>query len=367
MIALLDRLCAEGKLSAAEFETLLTHRDTLRAEVISRADAVRRKSYGTDVYIRGLVEVSNICKNDCYYCGIRRSNTHVARYRLSAEEILSSCAAGYRLGFRTFVLQGGEDGTFSDTFLTGLLREIKGRFPDCAVTLSLGERSDESYAALRKAGADRYLLRHEAHSAALYGKLHPAELSHENRMRCLKTLRRLGYQVGAGFMVGAPFQTIADLAQELCFLADFRPEMVGIGPFLPQHDTPFRDKPAGTAELTVFLLGLIRLMLPQVLLPATTALNSVSPDGRVEGLRAGANVIMPNLSPENARTNYQLYDNKKSTGLESAEALDALKAQVAAAGYQIVCARGDYAAAGSAQNSAEIDTKIGACTKNEPV
>lgn len=341
-ISLLNRLSEHGHLDKTEYLTLLAHRETIAETAMEMARAVRKQYYGTDVYIRGLIEVSNICKNDCIYCGIRRSNQNVARYRLNAEQILACCRTGYALGFHTFVMQGGEDGAFTDEFLCPLLRKIKEEFPDCAITLSLGERSFESYRMLREAGADRYLLRHEACNEALYQKLHPETMSHETRMRCLKDLRTLGYQVGAGFMVGAPFQTIDDIADELCFLQEFRPQMVGIGPFLPHHDTPFCAYPAGSAELTVFLLALIRLMLPSVLLPATTALNSVVADGRIRGLNAGANVVMPNLSPEDTRQLYQLYDNKKSSGLESAEAMQILKETFAAAGYQIVTARGDF-------------------------
>ena len=341
-ITLLHQLSEHGKLARTEYLHLLAHRKAIAETAMELAREVRRKYYGTDVYIRGLIEVSNICKNDCTYCGIRKSNQNVNRYRLNAEQILSCCRAGYRLGFRTFVMQGGEDGAFTDEFLCPLLRQIKTEFPDCAITLSLGERSSESYRLLREAGADRYLLRHEACNEALYRKLHPETMLHENRMRCLRDLRELGYQVGAGFMVGAPFQTVEDLADELCFLQDFRPQMVGIGPFLPHHDTPFCDYESGSADLTVFLLALIRLMLSNVLLPSTTALNSVVPDGRIRGLQAGANVVMPNLSPEDTRQLYQLYDNKKSSGLESAEEMQKLKESFAAYGYHIVTARGDF-------------------------
>ena len=339
---LLKTLSANGRLEREAYLELLHHRKGLADTAAEMAREVRKTHYGNEVYIRGLIEISNICRNDCTYCGIRRSNRSAVRYRLTSAQILSCCRAGYALGFRTFVMQGGEDAAFTDEVLVSLLRQIKAEFPDCAVTLSLGERSFKSYAALRGAGADRYLLRHEACSAALYEKLHPAEMSHENRMRCLRDLRALGYQVGTGFMVGAPFQTIDDLADELCFLQEFRPEMVGIGPFLPHHDTPFCDRPAGSADLTVFLLSLIRLMLPRVLLPSTTALNSISADGRIRGLLAGANVVMPNLSPADTRALYQLYDNKKSAGLESAEAMQQLRESFAAVGFEIVTARGDY-------------------------
>ena len=344
-MTLLQQLAQNHSLSHADFLTLLTQREQLAEEAATRARAVCEAEYGNRIYIRGLIEVSNICRNDCYYCGIRKSNAHVTRYRLTAEEILSCCEEGYALGFRTFVMQGGEDAALADAFLVPLLQEIKRRWPDCAVTLSLGERSRESYAALYAAGANRYLLRHEAANPALYAKLHPAALSHQNRLCCLRELLEIGYQTGMGFMVGAPFQTLEDLAAELCLLGEYRPQMVGIGPFLPHHETPFATYPAGTADLTVYLLSLIRLLLPHALIPATTALNSVSEDGRIRGILAGANVIMPNLSPMQNRAQYTLYDNKRATGLESAQALEELRTLMATAGRQIVTDRGDYRAA----------------------
>lgn len=306
------------------------------------AQKTAQKSFGRQIFVRGLIEFTNYCKNDCYYCGIRRSNKNAARYRLTQEEILECCRAGYRLGFRTFVLQGGENYFYSDEDIAAIVRAIKAQHPDCAVTLSIGERSRETYALWKQAGADRYLLRHETADCAHYAKLHPAELSAKNRQNCLYTLKELGYQAGAGFMVGSPYQTAENLADDLMFLQKLRPQMIGIGPFIPHHDTPFKDEPAGSVELTLVLLAVLRLLFPHVLLPATTALGTLAPGGRLLGIKAGANVIMPNLSPQNVRGKYLLYDNKLHTGAEAAEALNELQREVASIGYRIVSARGDY-------------------------
>lgn len=306
------------------------------------AQQTAQKSFGRQIFVRGLIEFTNYCKNDCYYCGIRCSNKNAARYRLTQEEILECCRAGYGLGFRTFVLQGGENYFYSDEDIAAIVRAIKAQHPDCAVTLSIGERSRETYALWKQAGADRYLLRHETADCAHYAKLHPAELSAKNRQNCLYTLKELGYQAGAGFMVGSPYQTAENLADDLMFLQKLRPQMIGIGPFIPHHDTPFKDEPAGSVELTLVLLAVLRLLFPHVLLPATTALGTLAPGGRLLGIKAGANVIMPNLSPQNVRGKYLLYDNKLHTGAEAAEALNELQREVASIGYRIVSARGDY-------------------------
>ena len=305
----------------------------------AQAEAVAR--FGKKIYVRGLIEFTNFCKNDCLYCGIRRSNATARRYRLSADEIVKCANTGYDLGFRTFVLQGGEDPFFTDDVLCGIIGRIRAAHPDCAVTLSFGERSRKSYERLHEAGAERYLLRHETASPALYRRWHPPEMSLENRMRCLSDLREIGYAVGAGFMVGAPSQTAADLACDLRFIEQFQPEMCGIGPFVPHHATPFSAFAPGTAELTCYLLSIIRLIKPNVLLPATTALGTIVPDGRERGILAGANVVMPNLSPVNRRKDYDLYDNKICTGEEAAECRGCLSRRVASVGYQLVSDRGD--------------------------
>ena len=316
------------------------------ALLAQRAAAVRQQVYGRDVFIRGLIEFTNYCRNDCFYCGIRRSNACAQRYRLTREEILACCRAGYGLGFRTFVLQGGEDPFFTTERLAEQVRAIKRAYPDCAVTLSVGEKDRATYQAWFDAGADRYLLRHETADEGLYRRLHPEELSLQNRMRCLRDLKDIGYQVGCGFMVGAPFQTPEMLLKDLRFLQAFQPHMVGIGPFIPHRDTPFRDCPPGTAQMTLRLLAIIRLMLPHVLLPATTALGTVQSDGRQRGMGYGANVVMPNLSPLSVRKKYALYDNKISTGEEAAESVALLKQSMAAAGYRVVTARGDWKGGG---------------------
>ncbi len=340
--SLTDKLAAGETLTHSEFVTLLEERTPdIAAYLAEKAVEKRKAIYGSAVYIRGLIEVSNICKNDCLYCGIRAGNVNCDRYRLTDEDILSACAEGYELGFRTFVLQGGEDGHFTDERLTSLLRAIKEAHPDCAVTLSLGERSRESYEALFDAGADRYLLRHETATKSHYEKLHPAPLSFENRMRCLRDLRDIGYQVGCGFMVGSPYQTTADIARDLLFIEEFKPDMCGIGPFFPNKDPVFADRPAGTPELTCYLLSIIRLIHPPVLLPATTALGTIHPEGRERGILSGANVVMPNLSPSSVRKKYLLYNDKVSDGAESAQSKAELVRRMEAIGYEVVTARGD--------------------------
>lgn len=341
MKKLIDKLFEEKNLTDDELKTLI--KEMPEPEYLYEKARIRATGvYGKKVFIRGLIEVSNYCKNDCLYCGIRKSNKNAQRYRLTDEEILSACENGYELGFRTFVMQGGEDSKFSDERLVSLVKEIKSRFPDCAVTLSLGERSDESYKKLRAAGADRYLLRHETACEAHYNSLHPQEMSYSNRMRCLKTLKKLGFQTGCGFMVGSPYQTVENIVADLRFIKEFEPQMVGIGPFLPHADTPFGKEKGGSAELTVYLLAMVRLMLPSVLLPATTALGTAEQGGREKGILAGANVIMPNLSPQSAREKYTLYNNKLHTGMENAYHLEKLKEQIAKIGYEIVCERGDF-------------------------
>ena len=342
LCALIDTLAERHSLATSEYEYLLDHRDDEAAAYLAeKAVKVRKAIYGNAVYVRGLIEISNICKNDCLYCGIRRSNHTCDRYRLTQEQILACADEGSELGFRTFVLQGGEDPYFTDEVLGGIVRRIKENHPDCAVTLSMGERSRESYEYLHAAGADRYLLRHETADKAHYGKLHPAEMSYENRMRCLRDLREIGYQVGCGFMVGSPHQTNAELAKDLNFIETFRPDMCGIGPFIPHKDTPFHDQSAGTLELTCYLLSIIRLIHPSVLLPATTALGTIHPQGRERGIQAGANVVMPNLSPVTVRKKYELYDNKICTGEESAQCRDCLNQRMLSVGYEIVTDRGD--------------------------
>lgn len=339
---LIEKLADAHSLSLSEYQELIKAQSPEAAALLAeKAVTVRQAIYGNTVYVRGLVEISNICRNDCFYCGIRRSNVHCERYRLSKEEILACAEEGYRLGFRTFVLQGGEDPFFTDQVLGGIVTALKESYPDCAVTLSMGERSRESYQRLKKSGADRYLLRHETADREHYGKLHPAEMSFHRRMCCLQELRELGYQVGCGFMVGSPGQTSYTLAEDLKFIEEFRPDMCGIGPFVPHKDTPFREYPAGTVEMTCYLLSIIRLIHPPVLLPATTALGTIDPQGREKGILAGANVVMPNLSPVSVRKKYELYDNKICTGEESAQCKDCLSARMASVGYEIVTDRGD--------------------------
>ncbi len=342
MTDIVEKLYRTSDLTDEELTALIETDDMDAAELLRRyADETRQKSYGKKVFLRGLIEVSSYCKNDCIYCGIRRSNKDAQRYRLSREEILSCCENGYELGFRTFVMQGGEDSSFTDDFMCSVISEIKEKYPDCAVTLSLGERSYDSYKRMKEAGADRYLLRHEAASQELYSKLHPDEMSLQNRKDCLFALKELGYQVGAGFMVGAPYQTTAHLVADLRFLQELQPQMIGIGPFVSHHNTPFADFKGGTLELTLRLLGILRLMFPKVLLPATTALGTIAPNGRELGLQTGCNVVMPNLSPVKVRKKYDLYDNKICTGEEAAECRGCLQRRIVSAGYEVATERGD--------------------------
>ena len=340
---LLARLETEHTLPRPEWRELILGRDPeLQAEAARRAMAVRRRIYGSRVFLRGLVEFTNFCKNNCCYCGIRAGNSNARRYRLTEKEILDSAAHGYELGFRTIVLQGGEDPAFGDDKLARIVEKLKSAHPDCAVTLSCGERPFEVYRRWKEAGADRYLLRHESADPAHYAKLHPASQILSTRLECLRMLRELHYQVGAGFMVGSPYQTVDSLTEDLVFLSGFKPEMVGIGPFIPHCDTPFAREKAGSVDLTVYLLSLIRLALPDVLLPATTALATLDPDGRRKGLFAGANVIMPNLSPPAVREKYLLYNNKAHTGLESAESYRQLIKSLAELGFEAGSDRGDH-------------------------
>lgn len=339
----IDKLHRTGALSKEEWIRVIDGRtpDTA-AYLFGLAGEVRQKYYGKDVYIRGLIEFTNYCKNDCYYCGIRKSNPNVRRYRLDEDTVLACCRHGYSLGFRTFVLQGGEDGYFTDERMVRLIGKIKHMFPDCALTLSIGEKEHASYQAYFDAGADRYLLRHETYNTEHYGKLHPSYLSASHRQDCLFDLKSIGFQVGAGFMVGSPFQKTEHLAEDMLFLKRLNPHMVGIGPFIPHRDTPFAGEKAGSLELTLYMLGLLRLMLPKVLLPATTALGSICDNGRELGILAGANVVMPNLSPPDFRKDYSLYDNKISTGAESAQGLAQLSRRMENIGFHITVHRGDY-------------------------
>ncbi|MDE6751947.1 MAG: [FeFe] hydrogenase H-cluster radical SAM maturase HydE [Eubacterium sp.] len=330
-------------LTDEEFKILLEDEsDDILSFLNERAAYVSKRTYGNKVYIRGLIEFTNYCRNDCYYCGIRRSNCNAERYRLTDEQILDCCETGYKLGFRTFVLQGGEDGFFSDEKIVEIIKKIKEIYPDCAVTLSIGERTYDSYKAFFAAGADRYLLRHETADSEHYSKLHPGNLSLENRMKCLYDLKEIGYQVGCGFMVGSPYQTTESIIKDLKFMKELKPHMVGIGPFIPHNLTPLKDCKQGGLKLTLRLLSIIRLMLPNVLLPATTALGTIDSEGREKGILAGANVVMPNLSPKNVRKKYLLYDNKICTGDEAAECILCMKRRMQSIGYEVVVSRGDY-------------------------
>lgn len=342
IIAMEDNAMDIQKMTKQELKDIIDeNKEQPSEELLKNARTVCDKYYGNRIFVRGLIEFTSYCKNDCYYCGIRAGNKNADRYRLSTEQILFCCDEGHRLGFNTYVLQGGEDVYFDDKKICGIISRIKSKYPDCAITLSIGEKTRESYKLYREAGADRYLLRHETADTVHYGRLHPSVMSLENRKKCLYTLRELGYQVGAGFMVGSPYQTSGTLAEDLLFLKELQPHMVGIGPFIPHRDSIFADKKAGTLNLTLTMLALVRLLLPKVLLPSTTALGTIVPDGREKGFSAGANVVMPNLSPVDVRESYSLYDNKICTGDEAAQCIECLCGRIERAGYVMDMGRGD--------------------------
>ena len=343
MRRLIDRLRGERKLSAEEYKALLLCRDAEVSSYLQRqAQEVTLARFGNQILIRGLIEISNKCRNNCFYCGIRKENRNSVRYELTREEILECSREGYQLGFRTFVLQGGETSAVKDGWITETVAVIRREFPDCAITLSLGEKSREAYEQFFLAGANRYLLRHETHNEEHYRKLHPAEMSLSHRLECLGWLKEIGYQVGTGIMVGSPHQTVDHLVEDIIFMERFSPEMIGMGPFLPHRDTVFASCPPGSIELTLRLLSIFRLMHPAALIPATTALATLAPDGRERGILAGANVVMPNLSPQCQRQKYSLYDNKASMGAEAAEGLRMLEEKLNRIGYKISKERGDY-------------------------
>lgn len=335
----------ERKLNATQLRSLL-EAATTDNNVLSllRDYAVRtaRQQFGLGIYIRGLIELSSYCRCDCLYCGLRRSNRTAERYRLTHDEVMACCKEGYELGFRTFVLQGGEDGTHSDEWLEELICAMRSRYPDAAITLSLGERSEESYIRLKRAGANRYLLRHEAANEALYESLHPAGRGLGHRLQCLEALKRAEYQVGMGMMIGVKGQTLDHIVEDLLLIERMKPEMVGIGPFLPHKATPLGEEPAGELNLVLATIAIVRLMLPTALLPSTTALATLTPRGRLEGILSGANVVMPNLSPSDVRAKYAIYENKASWGKEAAEGLEALNNELRTIGYHIDYSRGDY-------------------------
>lgn len=342
ILELIEKLEKNHSLDLEEYKYLIDYRSDEVADLLARkASRVTKRIYGKDIYVRGLIEFSNICRNNCYYCGIRKDNTKVDRYRLTKEDILLCCQEGYELGFRTFVLQSGEDAYFTDDILSDIVSTIHQKYPECAITLSLGERSYDSYKKLFEAGADRYLLRHETANEAHYKKLHPSNMSFHHRMQCIQNLRDIGYAVGIGMMVESPFQTSLELAYDLKFIEEFKPDMCGIGPYITHKDTPFKNESSGTLDLTCYLLSIIRLMVPNILLPATTALGTIDPVGREKGVLCGANVIMPNLSPVAVRKKYQLYDNKICIGDESAQCRTCLERRMTSIGYHVVTDRGD--------------------------
>lgn len=336
MSEIIEKLRSSRNLTDAEFKRII-NTDMYDEELYKAADEVRKSVYGTDVYIRGLIEISNYCKNNCFYCGIRRDNKNAVRYRLKKDDILSCCREGYRLGFRTFVMQGGEDAYYTDDVMCDIVSAVRMEFPDCAITLSLGERSYESYERLFKCGANRYLLRHETANDNHYSRLHPKQMKSENRKECLFNLKKIGYQTGSGFMVGSPYQTTDNLVEDIRFLQQLKPDMIGIGPFISHCETPFAGEADGSFLLTLRLLAILRLCFPYVLLPSTTALGTINPHGREMGLKAGANVVMPNLSPTDTRELYSLYDGKICTGEEAAQSVESLKKRVKSVGYEIVC------------------------------
>lgn len=343
---LTDKLYRERTLSPEEFLTLLSGFDETDLQYINRlAQGIARQQFGNRIFIRGLIEVGNCCRNDCYYCGIRKSNRQAERYRLDKDSIMACCHEGYQLGFRTFVLQGGEDNYLHADRLVDIIHSIRTTYPDAAITLSLGEWDRVSYQRFYDAGANRYLLRHESCNPEHYAKLHPQQMSLQNRLQCLRDLKDIGFQTGTGIMVGSPYQTLRHIVEDILFIGEFRPQMIGLGPFLPHHDTPFANYPAGSLQLTLMLLSVFRIMHPHALIPSTTALATLSPEGRTKGILAGANVVMPNLSPPIQRSKYMLYDNKASMGAEASEGIKLLQKQLEKIGYTIDKGRGDFQSA----------------------
>ena len=345
MKELVEQLASHHTLDASAMEQLLkstAHDANMLQHLRDTAVRTAQEQFGRGIYVRGLIELSSYCHRDCLYCGLRRSNTHAERYRLTQKEILACCEEGYQLGFRTFVLQAGEDATHTDEWLEALITEIRSRYPEAAITLSLGERSEASYQRLRQAGADRYLLRHEAANETLYTSLHPHGRGLQHRLTCAEALQRAGYQVGLGMMIGVKGQTIEHIVEDLKLMERMRPEMVGIGPFIPHPSTPLGNAPAGDLSLTLATIAIARLLLPQALIPATTALATLTPRGRLEGILSGANVVMPNLSPSDVRAKYAIYENKAAWGTEAAEGLTALEDELHSIGYHINYARGDF-------------------------
>lgn len=339
---LIDKLYYDNYLTREELLYLLNNlQEEDKSYLTAKAHETRLKHYGHKVYMRGLIEFTNYCKNSCIYCGIQCHNTQVERYRLDVDQILKCCDIGYNLGYRTFVLQGGEDPYYKDDIIVDIITKIKTLYPECAITLSIGEKDYESYKRYYEAGADRYLLRHETNTRDLYERLHP-NMSYDNRIKCLYDLKEIGFQVGAGFMVGLPTQTHEDYVNDLMFLKKLEPHMVGIGPFIPHKDTPLAKEKKGTVDMTTTLLSIIRLLLPNVLLPATTSLGSIHPKGREDGLKAGANVVMPNLSPTDVRELYSLYDGKICTGDEAAHCRQCIEKRINSAGFQVDMGRGDH-------------------------
>lgn len=342
IINLIDKLYEKNSLDKNEIIYILDNIQKNEVDYLcEKAVITRKKYYGNKVFMRGLIEFTNYCKNNCYYCGIRCSNKNISRYRLTLEEIMECADVGYKLGYRTFVLQGGEDNYFTDDKVIEIVKSIKNKYEDCAITLSIGEKSYDSYKKYFDAGADRYLLRHETATKEHYEKLHPSNLKLDHRINCLKNLKEIGYQVGAGFMIDSPYQSNENLAEDLIFLKDLNPEMIGVGPFIPHHDTIFKDEPTGSLEKSIIILALTRLLLPSALIPATTALGTIDSKGREAGLNAGCNVVMPNLSPINVRSKYALYDNKICMGDEAAECRQCIERRINMSGYVLDTSRGD--------------------------
>ncbi|MCD8157561.1 MAG: [FeFe] hydrogenase H-cluster radical SAM maturase HydE [Clostridiales bacterium] len=342
MNKIIERIYKDRDLTLDELKAVFAFSEEEREKLFAKARQVGTENFGKNIYLRGLIEISSFCKNDCFYCGIRKSNSKAERYRLEEDVILECCKTGRKLGFMTFVLQGGEDEYYTDDVIERIIMNIKKECPDCAVTLSLGERSKESYQRLFEAGADRYLLRHETADNNHYRRLHPPFMSLENRKQCLYNLKEIGYQTGCGIMVGSPFQTVECIYEDIKFMKNLQPHMIGIGPFITHKDTPFKDFKSGSVDDTLVLLSVLRLIFPKVLLPATTALGTMDPMGREKGILAGANVLMPNLSPVRVRKKYSLYDNKICMGEEAAECSACLRGRIERIGYKVTDCRGDY-------------------------
>lgn len=331
MKKLIEKASTLHRLEREELIALLED-ENCNQNLFEAADSVRKNFVGDEIHLRGLIEFSNICKNNCCYCGLRRDNRKISRYRLENAEILELAAHGAAMGLKTIVLQSGEDAYYGCERLCEIIRGIKRL--NVALTLSIGEKSLEDYQAYHAAGADRFLLRIETTDRTLYER-HDPEMSWEARRQCLTDLRRAGLEVGSGCLVGLPGQTVASLADDILFFKEIEADMIGIGPFIPHPDTPLGDASGGRLETALKVMALTRLLLPDINIPATTAMETLAQDGQIRALKAGANVIMPNITLTDYRRYYELYPGKSATGYTPDESLKKVVAKIESIGRKV--------------------------------